>query len=304
VTTNAAHRAGTVCLDVHSQAATIATGGADGSVVVRDASESLGTAKISASFSASSAAITTVKLHPSRPLVLTSSADGAARVHRLADGGGAPDEMLTLRAHAGGVSGCSLHTTGDYLATASADASWALFDLHNGACLVHAVAAEGDASGGYRCVGFHPDGLILATGMGAVVKVWDVKSQSSLAAFEGHGAALTCLAFSENGYYLATGAADATVKLWDLRKLKNFHTIEPPAGAASPPVRAVCFDFSAQVLAYAADGICLVDTKAWAPVATFPQSGAAAAPTAVGFGPGGTFVAAASADGVVQLYGA
>ena len=32
--------------------------------------------------------------------------------------------------------------------------------------------------------------------------------------------------FSENGYYLATSADDSVVKLWDLRKLKNFKTIQ------------------------------------------------------------------------------
>lgn len=39
-------------------------------------------------------------------------------------------------------------------------------------------------------------------------------------------AAVTSISFSENGYYLATAAGDS-VKLWDLRKLKNIKTIEP-----------------------------------------------------------------------------
>lgn len=30
---------------------------------------------------------------------------------------------------------------------------------------------------------------------------------------------------TSTGYYLATAAEDATIKLWDLRKLKNFKTI-------------------------------------------------------------------------------
>ena len=40
------------------------------------------------------------------------------------------------------------------------------------------------------------------------------------------GAPVTDISFSENGYYLATAAGDS-VKLWDLRKLKNFRTITP-----------------------------------------------------------------------------
>lgn len=40
------------------------------------------------------------------------------------------------------------------------------------------------------------------------------------------GAPVTGISFSENGYFLATAAGDS-VKLWDLRKLKNIKTIVP-----------------------------------------------------------------------------
>ena len=43
----------------------------------------------------------------------------------------------------------------------------------------------------------------------------------------------------------ATGAADATVKLWDLRKTKNFHTITPAAGGT---ISSVQFDYTGQFL--------------------------------------------------------
>lgn len=44
--------------------------------------------------------------------------------------------------------------------------------------------------------------------------------------FPGHSGPITSIAFSENGYYLATAADDSSVKLWDLRKLKNFKTLQ------------------------------------------------------------------------------
>lgn len=66
-----------------------------------------------------------------------------------------------------------------------------------------------------------------------------------VAKFEGHSAPITALSFSENGYYLATSAADG-VKLWDLRKLKNFKSLEPYEGAVTT---SLAFDGSGHYLA-------------------------------------------------------
>lgn len=52
-------------------------------------------------------------------------------------------------------------------------------------------------------------------------RIWEIRQAKSAASFDGHAAPVTSLSFSENGYYLASAAADC-VKLWDLRKLKNF----------------------------------------------------------------------------------
>ena len=53
---------------------------------------------------------------------------------------------------------------------------------------------------------------------------------------------MTSISFSENGYYLATAAADG-VKLWDLRKLLNFKDL------AAPEASFVTFDHSGLFLA-------------------------------------------------------
>ena len=56
------------------------------------------------------------------------------------------------------------------------------------------------------------------------------------------------MSFSENGYYLATAAEDSCVRLWDLRKLKNFKTIPMEEGYE---IRDLCFDQSGTYLAVA-----------------------------------------------------
>lgn len=69
-----------------------------------------------------------------------------------------------------------------------------------------------------------------------------------MAKFPGHQGAVSAIAFSENGYYLATAADDSCIKLWDLRKLKNFKTLALDDNYA---VKDLCFDRSGSYLACA-----------------------------------------------------
>lgn len=97
----------------------------------------------------------------------------------------------------------------------------------------------------------HPDGLLLGTG-GADrnVYIWDIKEAKSVAEFTGHTAPVNNMAFSENGYYMATTAEDNTVRLWDLRmkKILNFKTFEYDS---SYNPHAVAFDYSGTYMAVA-----------------------------------------------------
>lgn len=69
-----------------------------------------------------------------------------------------------------------------------------------------------------------------------------------MAAFEGHSGAIKGLAFSENGYHLASVADDGTMKLWDLRKARVVQNVDYEAGHS---VNAVAFDHSGAYLAVA-----------------------------------------------------
>ena len=242
-------------------------------------------------------AVTAVELHPSRPLVLSASLDGTARCSSTESG----EALGAFDGHAAAVTGCAFLLTGQHYVTSSADRSWCVVDLERASCIVR---AGGDAAApeGYGCCALHPDGLLLATGTGSVVRVWDLKTQQNPASFEGeagHTGAVTSASFSENGYYLATSGADHAVKIWDLRKLKNLQTL-----AVGAPASSVRFDYSGQFLAVGAAEMSLYETKGWSCLASYGGGGSGADVTAVGFGPGAAFLARGSSDGVVQLYGA
>ena len=90
--------------------------------------------------------------------------------------------------------------------------------------------------------------------------IWNVKEQSILQSFEGHAGKITSMSFSENGYYLATASEDATVRLWDLRKLSNFHTLEFDTGF---DVQSVAFDHSGAYLAVGGNTGQVYNVKGW-----------------------------------------
>lgn len=277
------HEAGRTCVDMHPQQMVVATGGASGSIVIFDAVAQT----TSATLAGHTERVNRVRLHPSKPLLVSCSADGTARCWSM-DG----ESLHTLSAHSAEVTDCSLHATGDFYVTASADKSWILVDIERGS----SVLAVKDADAGYTCAGFHADGLLLGTGMSNVVHIWDVKSQKNVASFKGHEGVVSCLAFSENGYYFATGAEDSTVKLWDLRKLKNFHTIEEETGR----VGALHFDYAGSYLAVGGAAASVYEAKAWASVNKF--TGHKDAVSGVCFGRSASMLATTSADGMLQLY--
>ena len=92
-----------------------------------------------------------------------------------------------------------------------------------------------------------------------------------MANFEGNSGPISALSFSENGYYLATaGADDGCVKLWDLRKLKNFKTIQLDEGYE---VRDLSFDHTGTYLAVAGTDVRVYLCKQWTDLKVFQVRG-------------------------------
>ena len=223
-----------------SNADEVATGGADGSLALFDAAKG----KRGALMTGHKKAVTDVAF--AGDAVLTSSADKTVKIWR-----GGAEVAAVAGVHEGEVVAVSAHPTNAYAVSIGGDGAWAFMDVGAAECL--SVQRDGAE---YTCGGFHPDGLILGTGAAdSSVKIWDVKTSKVAAKVEGHVGAVTSMSFSENGYYLATCAQDG-VKLWDLRKLKNFKSVEA-AG-----VKCVRFDLSGHYLAVGGADACVHNVKA------------------------------------------
>ena len=211
----------------------LATAGADGSVAVFDVAKGKRARQIAAHKKRVKSAAWC-----GANVLLTGAADGAMKIWSSESGECAATVDGT---HAGEIVSVAPHPTNSYAVTFGADGAWAFHDVQKAETLC-VVREDGTA---YGAGAFHPDGLLLgACGADGKTRIWDVRGQKRAAELEGHeGKAVSSISFSENGYYVATAAADGA-RVWDLRKLKELRFFDG-AGAET----AVAFDRSGHYLA-------------------------------------------------------
>jgi len=96
---------------------------------------------------------------------------------------------------------------------------------------------------------------------------------------------------------MASAAADATIKVWDLRKLCELKTLD-----ISDKVCALAFDNSGKYLAYASpERIQVTIVKQWTVLCDLEADGDT---RALDFGINATFLAAASSKGQLDFFAA
>eukprot|EP00040_Diaphanoeca_grandis_P016029 m.82489 g.82489 ORF g.82489 m.82489 type:complete len:500 (+) comp25520_c2_seq1:203-1702(+) len=247
---------GITCVSIGDLSGTrVLTGGVDKNATLLDT-----TTNKSISFKGHKKKVTSVILHPTADVAVTASLDKTICIWDASSG----DKKHTVKTHTADVTGISLHPTGDYFISSSEDKHYGFSSIETGQTL--AYGTDAGVTSGFNCCQFHPDGLFFGMGHGSVVDIWDIKDQSKATTFEGHTGKVTSLAFSENGYYLATSSEDSTVKLWDLRKLKNIKTLEFESGFNAS---SLCFDHSGSYLAVGGNDIRVFNTtKEWSHLKT------------------------------------
>ncbi|CAL9146387.1 unnamed protein product [Musa hybrid cultivar] len=292
------NKPGILSIDIDASKDIIATGGIDTNGVLfnRASGQMLST------LSGHSKKVTSVKFVPGNELIVTGSSDKTVRVWQGTENGNY-DCQHVMRDHTAEVQAVTVHATQKYFVTASMDNTWCFYDLSTGSCLTQ--VGEASMEEGYTSASFHPDGLILGTGTtGAIVKIWDVKSQSNVAKFDGHVGSVTAMSFSENGYFLATAAMDG-VKLWDLRKLRNFRSFAPYD--PETPTNYVEFDLSGSYLAISGSDVRVYQVAnvklEWNLIKILPDLSGTGKVSCVKFGADAKYMAVGSMDRNLRIFG-
>ena len=249
---HATTQGGIVAIAAHpDQPSILATGGLDSTVQIFDHAQS----RVLASLEGHGKRLTAVAFGIGSSVVST-SADKTTRIWTSASEGSTYSCSAVLKDHQGEVAGCTMHPTRRFFATVSSDASYCFYDLERAECLQRMTNDDS----GLSAVQFHPDGLLLGTGSEkALVQIWDLKQKKCVATLpSAHSKAVKGISFSENGYNVAS-VSDEGVRIWDLRKLKTIHSLDPYEGAS--PCNTVKFDHSGHYLAIGGQDVRIYGTK-------------------------------------------
>lgn len=150
---------------------------------------------------------------------------------------------------------------------------------------------------------FDPQGEVLATGDGQLIRLWDLAHRCLLTKLIGHERSVMALAFSPDGHWLASGSSASgtdggELLLWDVARLVR---PEPADYQVLTNTGLVAFEADGRSFLALADGVVTrFDIETLRPIGPLPGYGASNASLAVSWD--GRWLAHAESNGMVHLW--
>jgi len=152
-------------------------------------------------------------------------------------------ELATLGEHDAGVHGVRFSPDGTLLASSEINGTVKLWDSRTRKLIDTLRDPTLPLSDDYdvetKGLAFSPDGTRIAVGVGRAIVLWDVVSRQRVVVTNAHSQTVNFLAFAPGGKFLASGADDSVVKLWDASSAEPREMTAWPVG-----FRVLCLAFS------------------------------------------------------------
>jgi serine/threonine protein kinase len=197
-----AHRDAVTTVSFQPDGAWLWTGSQDGTVKAWD----LSTYRLKQTLSPPGWQVTAIALSPVNNLLIAGTADGHISLWDWQQ----MTQTTDLVRHTGAVSALAVTATGQRLVSAGEDGTLRLWSLPDGQLLHTWIMPVG-----LRAVGVSPQHSALVTGSadGQVIQ-WSLTNLNEKTRLSQHQDAVTALAFSPDGHWLATGSRDRTIHFW------------------------------------------------------------------------------------------
>ena len=142
-------------------------------------------------------------------VLVTAAGDNSMRIWDIAG----QSCIRIIRGHIASVFGVAVSPDGSKIASCSGDRSVKIWNFDG----TLAIALAGH-DGAVRCIDFHPNGYLLASGSdeGDII-IWNQKTGERVKTLTGHAKRVRSVSFSHRGEMLASAGDDNLVIVWDVR---------------------------------------------------------------------------------------